>query len=492
MTGKKIKNVQNKLSEIKNSAGKNRRSKDFEWEIVKIIGKGGHGTVYEVKDHKGASYALKELTKVKSDKSYRRFTDEIQILGHLKNKTGIINIFDSHLPTDPTAADRPFYVMPIGIPVVDFLKGKSHEVLFKTFLKISNALEYLHSNKITHRDIKPANILIINGEPVLSDFGLSNFPKKEKISAPNEIIGPRWTIAPEMQRISSSAEFKKADVYSLAKTLWILITDKAYGFEGQYIPHSSISLDKFVDLVINTSRMAGEWNYFSIVLLERLLIDSTSNDSDKRPTISEFTKRLNYWLESNEDYPERNPYEWEDALKRIFPVGIPEHSEWENIDDILNVLKILTEYDNLNHTFFPIRGGLDLESVEKASEEGCLLIEKNHIGKPSKLIFEKIENLNWSYFRLELAPLKPLTKTTGISEYLYLSDQGNYSLESENGYKDVERYLKGSFVTIFKTSILNDLKGSLDGYSGFHGTVTSVQYREILTKVKHRIDAGNE
>ena len=41
-------------------------------------------------------------------------------------------------------------------------------------------------------------------------------------------------MAPEMRYNAKNADGKKADVYSLAKTLWIVLTGVDYGFEGRY------------------------------------------------------------------------------------------------------------------------------------------------------------------------------------------------------------------------------------------------------------------
>lgn len=443
----------------------------------RTIGKGGHGYVDEVVNQNGETFARKKLTHLREGKAYARFKSEIDVLLQLNVLPGVIKIIDHYFPEKFSKQDPPFYVMSLGESFTNFIKDKPHDQLFILFLKICKTFEALHARDITHRDIKPSNMLIIKGEPVISDFGLANFPLKEKVSEPDEAIGAKWTIAPEMERISSSAAYKKADVYSLAKTLWILITGNVKGFEGQYIPYSSISLDKYISLNVNKGYVVGDWHYFSIVLLEQLLVESTSNDPDQRPSIINFTQRLAYWFRTNSEYFERNPYEWADALKRIFPMGIPTHCEWNSLTDILAILKILTQYDNLNHCFLPPRGGIDMDEVKIATESGCLNIE-NEIVKPEALHFEFLDDPKWSYFRLDFAPLRPLSnKHDGLREYLHLSQTGRYTFEDKDENIEVTRYLKGSLIITSKTSPINQSSGPMDGYSGIHYKMTPAEYR---------------
>lgn len=464
------------------------------WEVIKKIGKGGNGQVYRVM-YGNKEYALKSLIKFSKTIAYQRFKDEIQSLISLNTINGVIEIVDYYLPDTPSKDDAPYYVMPLGQEIGNFLIGKSHNFLFESFLNITKAVEELHYKEYTHRDIKPNNILVIDNESVLCDFGLVSFPEKSKLTGKNEKLGPQWTIAPEMKRTSSTAEFKKADIYSLAKTLWILITGSKVGFEGQYILNSSLSLDKFISVEINTMTISGDWHYFSIVKLEELLVKATDNDPRNRPTATEFYKMLKFWFDSNNDFFIRNTYEWEDALKRIFPQGTPKQTIWNYSADIAKVLDIITQYDNSNYCFFPYRGGEDLTSIKYDSYSDYIVINENHILKSGELIFNNLGDFDWSYFRLVVSPQEKISNDGDEFSEEYRGDRHfNYLGElhdSDINGLSITRYVKGSLIIVLKTGKINELKGTykglfLDGHSGIHDKISHEEYDAVLAECRKR------
>lgn len=462
---------------------------------VKELGKGGNGIVYLVKDENNNLFAKKILMNIKNKKRYLRFQDEVNVLYRLQNQNGIVPIIDHYYPSQLSTNRYPYYIMPLCVTLKEYIKTISLENKFLLLFDVCKTISYLHSLDITHRDIKPDNILVLNGKAVIADFGLANFPRKKRISSLNEKIGPRWTIAPEMERISSTAEYKKADIYSLAKTIWMIITEQWNSFEGQYIPYSNISIENYVKVYINEPHIAGEWLYFSLVLLDRLLVQATDNNPNKRPNIDEFIDKFEYWFYSNDSFKERNPYEWEDALHRIFPVSIPISSSWVDIYDILNVLTIIFHnYDNLNHSFYPDGGGDDFKKIYVTENGEYLVINGNILIKPKVLHFESLNDLNWSYFRLEVEPLDPIYPENiyHSEEIVFLNNDFQQSQNKADGFAEYSKYLQGSFVITKKTSIINILQGKFNAYSGFHNTMTNKDYKSALLNIKSQIEKSQK
>jgi tetratricopeptide (TPR) repeat protein len=86
---------------------------------------------------------------------------------------------------------------------------------------ILNGLEFLHSKNIVHRDIKPANILMQDGVPRLTDFGISRAVENTLVSS--KVVGTHPYMSPESFEGFRSVQ---TDVWSVGVLLYHLSTGK--------------------------------------------------------------------------------------------------------------------------------------------------------------------------------------------------------------------------------------------------------------------------
>src|SRR5882724_11370114 len=174
------------------------------YRVLKIIGAGGMGTVYEAEDLKlGRSVALKFLPEdMTSDAvALQRFEREAQTASAL-NHPNICTIYEIQ-----EHEAQPFIVM--ELLQGDTLRSRIAETEFEALplvevfdiaLQVCDALQAAHEKGIVHRDIKPANIfLTTQGTVKILDFGLA------KLVASEESAGTDPAEASGKQRERSSA-----------------------------------------------------------------------------------------------------------------------------------------------------------------------------------------------------------------------------------------------------------------------------------------------
>jgi serine/threonine protein kinase len=156
-----------------------------EYRIVKRIGIGGMGIVYEAsKQSEDVTFAVAlKLIKAGLDTEMfiRRFRNERFILS-LLNHDNIIRI----LAAGSTASGRPYLVMSLvegGLDIEKYCQQHSLPVLdrLKLFNRVCEAVRFMHDQGVVHRDLKSSNILVDrNGSPKLLDFGLAKLLKTEE------------------------------------------------------------------------------------------------------------------------------------------------------------------------------------------------------------------------------------------------------------------------------------------------------------------------
>mgnify|MGYP000857143912 FL=1 len=456
------------------------------YEIIDELGEGGNAKVYRVKcKEDNEEYALKVLV-VGGKEKHSRFVNEINTI---KDNYQII---EGIIPIYRFSVEEYWYTMPIAISAVDYILENKLDIeeIVKGIISLSETLEKLHEKDICHRDIKPSNIYYYNNRFAFGDFGLVDFPNNtDDFTKSDKGLGAIFTIAPEMKRNPKKADSKKADAFSLAKTMWMFLTNNEKGFDGVY---------NYLD-PSHSLRYLEQYKNTHLVEIDELLKDSTDNNPDVRPTIEEFKERLINWIDVYSDIDKSQASDWNFLNKQLFGLNPPESSSWRNINKIVEILNIIGKTPAYNHMLFHDKGGLDFSFAEIADEENCIKLYDTsgfcYIVRPKILYFEGFnENYRWNYFLLEFDKLSPILSAEDdcdnehlVEDYPahYVSAQyaqyGVYDYETAiplpKGFQTVYRYIRGKFLIVLKNGPYNGINGT---YDGRHGDCSASEFRNYI------------
>ena len=200
------------------------------YRIVRLLGRGGMGAVYEAVDQRlGIEVALKET--LSSEASVRKqFEHEARLLASMQH------------PALPRVSDhfvegnRAFLVMQFisGVDLARIIAQQPgplpREQVIAWADQLLDALIYLHSRdrQVIHRDIKPHNLkLTATGQIALLDFGLARAQSSQasdsSITSSQAFFGYTRHYAP-IEQIQDQRTDPRTDIYALGATLYHLLT----------------------------------------------------------------------------------------------------------------------------------------------------------------------------------------------------------------------------------------------------------------------------
>ncbi|MCX4581174.1 protein kinase [Streptomyces sp. NBC_01571] len=251
------------------------------WTLVGrgYLGRGGNGEVWEARrEGDDGRYAIKMFGLGRSLKNRRqRFADEITFLRGYTGE-GVVPLVDSHVPEDPR--EICWYVMPLAVPLDEALGDTpAEETMLEAIAGYAETLATLAEQGVHHRDIKPSNLFARDGQWEIGDFGLVTFPGKSDVTSSAVKLGPANFHAPEMLEPGEKADGGPADVWSLAKTMWVLLRRTRWPLPGEYRAGGEYSLQGHIALP-----WAGE--------LDRLMQRCTALTPEARPTMADFAKEV--------------------------------------------------------------------------------------------------------------------------------------------------------------------------------------------------------
>jgi serine/threonine protein kinase len=222
--------------DVPESAGDGGPKEIGNYKIIRKLGHGGMGTVYEV-EHSllHQRFALKVLSpdRIPDRSVIERFRAEAKAISALEHPN-LLRIFEFGI----SASGQPFMVTDLcsGQSLSEFVKAeysKGRKVPTEAILEImtqaANALSHAHQRGIIHRDLKPSNILLggtaYSPDVKIIDFGIakqeSENGERPTLTATGEIIGTPQYMSPEQgQGYKLDA---RSDVYSLGCVLYEML-----------------------------------------------------------------------------------------------------------------------------------------------------------------------------------------------------------------------------------------------------------------------------
>jgi serine/threonine protein kinase len=198
-----------------------------EYRLLREIGRGAMGVVFEAAKPDGSLLAIKVLQPPKGadgepeTRLRQRFLREARALGAVDHPN-VVRVFEAG-----EAGGRLYLAM-------ELLHGADLRSLITTDaavpvdravdigVQLCAALEAVHHAGVVHRDVKPENVLVLeDGGVKLTDFGVAWMASEATLTQTGAVLGSPAYMSPE--QILGGAVDRRSDLFSAAATLYHLV-----------------------------------------------------------------------------------------------------------------------------------------------------------------------------------------------------------------------------------------------------------------------------
>jgi len=214
------------------------------YRIVRLLGEGGMGAVYEAEQEEPRRVVAVKMIKLglATPDQLRRFRQESQALARLQHP-GIAQIYESST-ADTGFGPQPYFAMEFirGLP----LNKHAEEHRLNTrqrlglMVKVCEAVQHAHQRGLIHRDLKPGNILVDEtGQPKVLDFGVARLTQADTTESGallsvqtsihtslGQLVGTLAYMSPEQVLGDPLEVDTRSDVYSLGVILYELMAGR--------------------------------------------------------------------------------------------------------------------------------------------------------------------------------------------------------------------------------------------------------------------------
>ena len=283
------------------------------YEVIELIGMGGYGRVYKVKDKylNDKFRALKEIYSPDGRNSDRNRTNEF-----LNEGAMLCNLSHPNIPeiVDYFNIDLRHYI------IMEYIEGETLDEKYKRYrylwggkeiisfaLEICSVLEYLHGWSVIFRDLKPQNIMIDkHGKYKLIDFGIARHFKPDQIKDTINIGTPGYA-APEQYGKAGGSD-ARTDIYSLGVILHYLATgedpqEKEEPFVFSPVREVNSEVSEELEKVINKSIALQKGNRYQTVReLRGILEDLEYFEENASLKKNKSSSRISSFMPVKKDY----------------------------------------------------------------------------------------------------------------------------------------------------------------------------------------------
>ena len=260
------------------------------YEIIKELGRGAMGIVYEAKDP-----LIDRLLAIKTidlhnlapqeKKDYEaRFYQEARAAGRLSHP----NIVTIHDLGESNGIAYIAMELLEGCELHHLIKDGQRlpvEQTLNIVAQVATGLAYAHEHGIVHRDIKPSNVMVLKGNQVkIADFGIARMESSLQLTQVGLIMGSPLYMSPE--QILGGTIDPRSDIFSLGIQLFQMLT-------GQ-MPFSGDSTNVIMYQIVNVEPpMPSSINPEIPSMLDTIVSKCLSkNPEDRYPNAHELANDL--------------------------------------------------------------------------------------------------------------------------------------------------------------------------------------------------------